>query len=1191
MSSPRASLIRTLSISSATSQQTSSEWGGSQATLTPGATRQNKSPSGSIHVRFITPENALEPKLSGLPIFQDQIPLRTTISALKDLVKRKVFQRALSSPYVVDIHLQAHPILTDDVTLYDLDLVGTQRAPLNLFVVLRYNGTIGIPTKHFSDFRSTSNNNAWHPVEGVTRAGVSTFCASLEMLKRKVTDGLTQRRFLTAVWQTTHFLPAVYAMASLFDSRTLLPEEKAALVQTFQALCVKSVPDWATGGKVENALEGSRQLLGWLLDQVIAGKRGGSGKEEWTKKAIIKQVAERKEGDPVTTDNNIANISLLSGDTVKVTVEFLDKNPHAQPDQRQLVLSFRDKYPFDGNSYLVVPKDAGNVLEHRILHRPTQDGFYEQIINTTNLPALCTVAPLSLSSSKPPVLTLNNEGLISIFEFGGECATEWANIWNPITGVQQIMSNDQGQGLAKTLKDVIQARKVSGAWPLDGWDVGCLNASTVDTRRPKEAVMICVDCSSSMFDPAFTDEDQELKATEKITRMTAAKMLFKHYSSTATNYKLPVHFGVMKFNATVSTMQEFTPLLDDIEKEIEKLHPAGMTAMWDCIYEGAEQLLDFKEDNPDTKLRIIVLTDGIDNRSKQTDKTTYSYLWENNIVLDAFCIGTDYHKSLFRICGATGGYAMKPASTAEIIQLAEMETMLDQTLRPLFPRQTYLPYFDTLQPLEPFTVTAFSVPEARDHPHQNDEFMSLANAHKAFGKNKQLVVDKAGVRAASDVVKNRRLLLEIKDMAEQPHPDMDIYVSESEMAFWKVVMQGPDGSNYASGTFVMFLDMTDDFPRKAPQARFITPIIHPNINKHGRVCHAILDQDWKAETKVRDIVCCIYGLLMAPERNEPVDAIATLKYWTQDENLYSEEISQHIKKFASANRKDWASRIVPDLDAIPGAAPTKTTTVTPVRRVTVSETIEASSSTAGSRRNAYDPTSLRKARFPIKAISPPASSAVDPEATVKTTATVESTKVTAQPVVASSNSTSGARPPVPAPIRLGSPTYKEMEGTATVAVPASPTLSATSSNLTTESVSNSTAAAVPRVNRFASVKSLSSGASTASTPSQRSVSTPMPRSSFFGALQNTQTALGTTTVNPAPTTPVAAPSAAVPISAPDVNRNSFIIHSVQPESSYRLASRPSPSPPPARPPSINSTVSNRSSLSFKLKKVFKKSSD
>ncbi|KAF3286592.1 hypothetical protein TWF970_008444 [Orbilia oligospora] len=381
MSSPREILIPTLSIPSATSQQESCERGSS-----PTTTRQNKVISDSLYIRFITPENALTQKLSGLPIFKSQIPPSTRVLALRDLVKRKVFQKHLNLPYVVDLHLPAHPILTDDVTLCDLGFVGTQKTLQNLFVVLQYNGTIGIPIKHFSDSRSTSNSNAWYLVEGVIRAGVSTFYTSLEILKRKVTDFPMQRRFLTVIWQTTHFLPAVYAMASLFDSRMLLPEEKAALAQTFQAFCINSVLKWAVGNKAEN-------------------------------------------------------------------------------------------------------------------------------------------------------------------------------------------------GFAKTLKDVIQVRKISGLWPLDGWDVGCLNASTVDTRRPREAVMICVDCSGSMSGPAFESEDQEIRALEKTTKLTVAKMLFKHYSNMVSNYKFSVHFGVMKFDSIVSIMQEFTPLLDDVEKGIEELSPNSSTAM------------------------------------------------------------------------------------------------------------------------------------------------------------------------------------------------------------------------------------------------------------------------------------------------------------------------------------------------------------------------------------------------------------------------------------------------------------------------------------------------------------------------------------------------------------------------------------------------------------------------------------
>jgi ubiquitin-protein ligase len=48
-------------------------------------------------------------------------------------------------------------------------------------------------------------------------------------------------------------------------------------------------------------------------------------------------------------------------------------------------------------------------------------------------------------------------------------------------------------------------------------------------------------------------------------------------------------------------------------------------------------------------------------------------------------------------------------------------------------------------------------------------------------------------------------------------------------------MQGPPDSSYASGTFMMYLDLGDEYPRAPPEGRFITPVYHPNINHHGRV--------------------------------------------------------------------------------------------------------------------------------------------------------------------------------------------------------------------------------------------------------------------------------------------------------------------------------------------------------------------
>jgi ubiquitin-protein ligase len=74
-------------------------------------------------------------------------------------------------------------------------------------------------------------------------------------------------------------------------------------------------------------------------------------------------------------------------------------------------------------------------------------------------------------------------------------------------------------------------------------------------------------------------------------------------------------------------------------------------------------------------------------------------------------------------------------------------------------------------------------------------------------------------------------------MIENQHEYMDAYVSENNMGFWKVVMQGPPGSPYADGTYVVWVELGDEFPRIAPTVRFITPILHPNISKVGNFNH------------------------------------------------------------------------------------------------------------------------------------------------------------------------------------------------------------------------------------------------------------------------------------------------------------------------------------------------------------------
>jgi len=154
-----------------------------------------------------------------------------------------------------------------------------------------------------------------------------------------------------------------------------------------------------------------------------------------------------------------------------------------------------------------------------------------------------------------------------------------------------------------------------------------------------------------------------------------------------------------------------------------------------------------------------------------------------------------------------------------------------------------------------------------------------------------------------------RLLAEIKNMATNIHPYYDVYVSESNMGFWKVVMQGPPESAYADGTFLLYLDMDDNYPLFPPKARFVTPIFHPNISRHGKVCHSILDRNWTADTSNIQVLNTVYSLLLVPEFSDPINTVVTLDlYW--DEVQFGEEVRSYISRHATKNRDAFRAEIV-----------------------------------------------------------------------------------------------------------------------------------------------------------------------------------------------------------------------------------------------------------------------------------------
>jgi ubiquitin-protein ligase len=157
------------------------------------------------------------------------------------------------------------------------------------------------------------------------------------------------------------------------------------------------------------------------------------------------------------------------------------------------------------------------------------------------------------------------------------------------------------------------------------------------------------------------------------------------------------------------------------------------------------------------------------------------------------------------------------------------------------------------------------------------EVISLANA---FRKHSEQSID--NIR---NPVMFRRIMSEMKFISSNRNSHISIFPCKDDLTFWSVILNGPETSVYEGGTFLLYIKYGDQYPASPPEFRFLTPIYHCNISSTGRICHSILGQFYSSDTKIKKILDCIYGLLLTPEPNDPLDSNVAAMYKDNPENF------------------------------------------------------------------------------------------------------------------------------------------------------------------------------------------------------------------------------------------------------------------------------------------------------------------
>jgi ubiquitin-conjugating enzyme E2 D/E len=143
----------------------------------------------------------------------------------------------------------------------------------------------------------------------------------------------------------------------------------------------------------------------------------------------------------------------------------------------------------------------------------------------------------------------------------------------------------------------------------------------------------------------------------------------------------------------------------------------------------------------------------------------------------------------------------------------------------------------------------------------------------------------------------KRIWKEYRDIIDNPVEYWAPYVTTDNCYIWKVIMQGPVGTPYEKGHWIVSYSFPQDYPFKPPQVRFLIPIYHCNINNDGKLCLDILKDTWSPALTATKVFMSITELLRNPN---PMDALDSVKanVYSDNRDTYNRLAAEHTQRMA-----------------------------------------------------------------------------------------------------------------------------------------------------------------------------------------------------------------------------------------------------------------------------------------------------
>jgi ubiquitin-protein ligase len=385
-------------------------------------------------------------------------------------------------------------------------------------------------------------------------------------------------------------------------------------------------------------------------------------------------------------------------------------------------------------------------------------------------------------------------------------------------------------------------------------------------------------------------------------RFNAAQIFFRKFVEQATRFKVDnfyglVQFGISKGNVDWGVLQPLTALSSNFKNSLDSLSARGGTPMWEALELAVTLLVAKHSEVPKAPMRIIALTDGSANHDRTMDKVI-DLMRKNNIRLDALLIGGYRAAPLMTAAHMTGGAAFSPPSIAAADPLFQNEAFFNPSLRefgPIIPGLSQSIHdqisSNRLQPRS--TIEANPASAVRSGPFADPPWI-VARAKPDTARDIRLVEE------LKYIIWNTRTFAEA--------PSFHVFVSQANLADWRVILRGPEGSLYTDRWFLLAITFPPLYPGNAPIIRFVYPPYHINVTDHGRILLPEIQEYYDETLHVFELVAEV-RFLLGKERDKSHPNVDPHPVDDDHARVYA-NVQAYIQKVKEVNGK--CSREAPE---------------------------------------------------------------------------------------------------------------------------------------------------------------------------------------------------------------------------------------------------------------------------------------